>query len=47
MERSGWVPYQAYDHTVAPENPRRMNRALLSLWAVLMVVFVASFAALL
>ena len=47
MEQSGRVPGQAYEHTVAPENPRRMNRAILSLWAILIVVVVASFAALL
>ena len=47
MEQSGWVPGEAFEPAVAPENPRRMNRAILSLWAILMVIFVASFAALL
>ena len=47
MEQSGRIPGEAYEHTVAPENPRRMNRAILSLWAILIVVVVASFAALL
>ena len=47
MEQSGRVAEQAAESTVAPENPRRMNRAIMSLWAILTVVVVASFAALL
>ena len=47
MEQSGRVPDEAFESTAAPENPRRMNRVILSLWAILIVVVVASFAALL
>ena len=47
MEQSGRVPDRAFDPSVAPENRRRMNRVILSLWAILTFVVIASFAALL
>ncbi len=46
MEQSGRIPGEAYGSTVTPENRRRMNRIILSLWAILTFVVIASFAAL-
>ena len=47
MEHPGQVPDEARAAEVATENPRRMNRVYLTLWATLTVVVVGSFAALL
>ena len=47
MEQAGRVPEDAGTAEIIPANPRRMNRAILSLWATLIVVVVGSFAALL
>ena len=47
MEHAGQVPDEARAAEVATENPRRMNRVYLTLWATLTVVVVGSFAALL
>ena len=47
MEHAGRIPDEAREAGVATENPRRVNRVYLALWATLIVVVVGSFAALL
>ena len=47
MEQAAGVPEEAGTAEITPENPRRMNRVYLTLWAILTVVVVGSFAALL
>ena len=47
MEEAGRITDEAREGGIAAENPRRMNRVYLILWATLTVVVVGSFAALL
>ena len=47
MEHAGRIPDEAREAGDVPENPRRVNRVYLALWATLIVVVVGSFAALL